>query len=276
MKSLLFLLVFIIFSQPVSALVGCVPTADSDSHIIHCKMIVGNYPRPVHVYIPESIQKNESLKVLLHFHGHNLAGYDHFYRTKNTGEGYGDYAAFLLKSKINGVLIIPESLGNCSTYDSFFADPIRTSLFLNSLEKIIDNEISTNDRQWIISGHSGAYRVLNKLAGYFNQDKTGLLQNVLGIGLFDATYGNVSNIELWIKNKGEKNEDFIFYNSYVSGAKATAEPGSVRLQKILREYHSDKIFLKPLASKSDSSVLDQHFSVLKVGGLTSFWQRFSL
>ncbi|MBC7715237.1 MAG: hypothetical protein H7177_17965, partial [Rhizobacter sp.] len=101
---------------------GCNSLPDSDQQMIHCKAIVGDYPRPVHFFIPTELEHTSDLKIFIHFHGHNLPGYDHFYHTKIKGEGYGDYGAFLLASKVNGVVVVPESLGNCATYDSYFAD----------------------------------------------------------------------------------------------------------------------------------------------------------
>ena len=278
MKFLVFTVSFIVSifvsSSNSFAFDGCAPVIENNKKLLHCKMMVGDYPRPVHFYIPESIETSISLKVLLHFHGHNLNGYDHFYNTAKPGDGYGDYGAFLQNSKINGIVIIPESLGNCKTYDMFFAKEESASNFFNGLEFIIKKHISNFDQQWIISGHSGAYRVVNQLAGYLNLPKTKVKKEIIGIGLFDATYGDVSNIELWVKKKIKRNEDFIFYNSYILGANSTAANGSVVLGRKLSFYHLENIILKPINGSTDKSALDLHFSVLKNGGLTEFWSQF--
>lgn len=258
-------LLLLLFSQAIQSMEGCTPISGSDSELIHCKVLVGEYPRPVHFFIPTNLDFAQPLKTIVHFHGHNLAGYDHFYRTKVKGEGYGDFGAFLINSKFNGVVVVPESLGNCSTYDTFFTDQRRTLSFFSAVEKKITGLNKPINPTLIVSGHSGAYRVVNKLAGYS-------ALKIKSIGLFDATYGNISNIELWIQNRVENNEDFIFYNSYVSGPKATADTLSLKLRQRFESYHSDKIFFRPVPSLTNSVVLDVHFSVLKIGGLSSFWK----
>ena len=269
MKTWILLFLTLLLPKLSWALDNCVPQIDSTPEIVHCKMSLGDYPRPLHFFIPTNLSDSENLKILLHFHGHNIRGYDHFYHTKNSGEGYGDYAAFLLTSKVNGVVIVPESLGNCATYDNFFNQKDRTEKFFNSLKNTLSQ--LNSDQELILSGHSGAYRVLNRLAGYANQQNSGL-SNLKGIGLFDATYGAIPNIISWVKIKNEIQDDFIFYNAYVSGKKATAEEGSLSLKKELKNLDSKRIFFSAIDGVDSEALLLQHFNSLNRGSLVRFWQ----
>ena len=272
MKTWLLLILFIL-SQSLFAVEDCAPLSDSTQTIIHCKRIVGDYPVPVHFFIPKNLDTTKSIKTLLHFHGHNLSGWDHFYHTSVHGEGYGDYGAFLEDSKINGVVAVPESFGNCKTYDEFFADQNRAEKFLSNLENLIKDQ-SKAESQLVLSGHSGAYRVLNRLAGFANK-KNSSIENLVAIGLFDATYGSVANVSLWVKQKNESQDNFIFYDSFVTGARATAEEGSLNLRHELSSLNSDQIIFASIEQPKSVSTLDQHFGVLKRGSLTKFWTKVS-
>lgn len=227
---------------------ACVPESDSNASVIHCKVKLDDYPRPVHFYYPV----NHSAHYFVHFHGHNLEGYSHF------DKRWGNYGQYLLSAKSDAVLVLPESTGNCTTYDAFFADPIRTKKFFDEVE----NEIGGAELIGL-SGHSGAYRVLNRLAGYANKE----LLSPKAIGLFDATYGNTSEITRYVQTKS-----ILFIDAFVTGPKATTEDLSRALMKQLK---GDNVFFVPVKGGSSESLLDQHFMVLKRGGLETFFAKAS-
>lgn len=244
----------------------CLPLADSSDQILHCKILLETYPEAVHFYIPKKLDAEKPLQLLAHFHGHNLAGYNHF------DPRFGDYGSYLLKAEINAVLVIPESQGNCKTYDVFFANKERTAKFFNQVESVIANLTQMKIEKLALSGHSGAYRVLNVLMGQANAGAE-FLSKINGLGLFDATYGATPQIVTWVKAKAALGENFIFFNSYVTGPRATAEEGSLALYKQLKEISTENIFFVPVAGAASESVLDQHFNLLKRGSLNNFWEK---
>ena len=281
---------------------GCQKVVEENKDYTHCLSKVSNYPEPVHIFIPKKLDKTKPISMNIHFHGHNLAGYDHF------DKKYADYGDFLSKSKINSILVIPESKGNCSTYDKFFQSADNSYDFINASKKLFTPLAITS---LSLSGHSGAYRVLNTIMGHRNLEEN-IKIPVSGVGLFDATYGSTNSIEEFAIKKLKTGKAFLFFDSYVSGKKATAETLSLALkQKIdklslvpdnnIIEANQDCIFkinknhmdskigelsspafkylidsrfkFVPLASSSFSDstpVFDLHFGILKSHGLTEY------
>ena len=246
----------------------CLRVSDSNADLLHCKTKLKNYPEVVHFYIPHHLDLKLPLQLFTHFHGHNLKGYNHF------SKSYGDYGLFLLKSMANAVLVIPESLGNCETYDKFFSDKKRAVQFFSEVESEIEKMTLMKISSVALSGHSGAYRVLNRLIGYANSEEE-VFSKISSLGLFDATYGAISEIEKWVKNKSDSNEYFLFFDTYVSGNKATTEANSLILKKQLKKLSSENIFFIPVLGPKAENLLDQHFNILKRGGLSRFWSKAS-
>jgi hypothetical protein len=123
-----------------------------------------------------------------------------------------------------------------------------------------------------LSGHSGAYVTLNRLIGYANTYESHL-NAVNALSLFDATYAPIPEIVQWLKNKIAQKQQFIFYDAYVAGSKATAKKGTLTLKKQFKELSlNGKIFFVPIVGDDSESLLDQHFYILKRGSLTNFWK----
>ncbi len=200
---------------------GCQQIVEENKNFTHCLAKIPDYPEPVHIYIPAKLNLNKPINMNIHFHGHNLKGYSHF------DKKYGDYGSYLEKSNINSVLIIPESKGECSTYDQYFKTPLKSAQFIQSAKELFPEKMNINSLTF--SGHSGAYRVLNTVLGQSDLEEKIKLP-IKGVGLFDATYGNTSNIEKFAANKLKTGKNFLLFNSYVSGVKATAEPLSAALK----------------------------------------------
>jgi len=245
---------------------NCKMQSDSSAEVIHCTKTVANYPNPVHLYIPTKLDLNKKVETFVHFHGHNI-GHDHFLKTKNPGEGYGDYGSFLSNSEVNGILAIPESDGNCNTYDSYFANPKNASAFLDGILKTTN----AKDNTLHLSGHSGAYRVLNRLASYANDGSVESLKELHSIGLFDATYGSIAHIEAWTKKHYQARDKFLFYNTFIDGPKATASRISLELKEKYKTTPSDSIVFKPVHEPKEMDGVLQHFNVLRDGSLKNFF-----
>lgn len=268
MKPLAFL-IFILFSaQLFSSEFDCERLPDSSAEILHCKGYSKFYPQAIHFYIPQNLNSTKKMHLFVHFHGHNIKGYDHF------SKDYGNYGSFLLDSMANAVLVIPESLGKCTTYEFFFADQKRTAQFFLEIKNNVEGMTLEKINSIALSGHSGAYRVLNRLLGYSNLGQEHLI-DVKALGMFDATYGATPEIVKWVNDESYKNHDYLFYNAFVTGSKATAEEGSLALEKQFKNLSAEKIFFIPVLGPDSEGLTLQHFNILKRGSLTDFWKRAS-
>jgi hypothetical protein len=248
-----FLLIFVMSLSTNSYAIICHKEIESNINFKHCVNNFKNYPRPIHFFIPTNIDFEKVVYLNLHFHGFNLEGHDHF------NKKYADYGAYLVSSGLNGVMIIPESIGKCETYNSFFESQDRTQKFFNELNTSFDEAL---EKKFIFSGHSGAYKVLNKLFSNTKLEEV-VGSPISGVGLFDATYASVEGLTLFV----EKQSDRIFFDAFVDGEKGTTDEISRVLEK---KYSNNKQFIfNPIVSSSES-VLDQHFYVLKRGGLGEF------
>lgn len=228
----------------------CQKLIASSNEFTHCENKIGNYPEVVHVYIPKNLDSTKPINLNIHFHGHNIEGYNHYL---NMGE-------LLVSSESNSILMIPSSLGKCTTYDQYFSNYSRTQEFLQSALKF--SEIPFNTLSF--SGHSGAYRVLRTIFSYDGlEEKLGVV--IKGVGLFDATYSNIDSIISFALK--QRTSGFVFYDSFVSGDAGTADEISMSLK---RKYSSETDFyFYPVKSTKDS-VLVQHFNLLQVFGISEF------
>lgn len=139
-----------------------------------------------------------------------------------------------------------------------FADALRTKKFFLALERELNVTTLTS-----LSGHSGAYRVLNRLAGY-------ALKNLISfsaIGLFDASYSETPDIKNYVKAN-----DILFYSAFVTGPRATTEEIS---RLLMKELSGENIYFVPVEGESNESLLEQHFLVLKRGSLEEFFSKAS-
>ncbi len=237
--------------------VNCTRSPDSTDELLHCKTTLKSYPRPVHFFIPAKL--SDTPQIFVHFHGHNLEGYDHF------NPLYGNYGQYLLNSHANAIVVVPESLGKCTTYDTFFANKDNSAQFFSELENHLAGKVVA------LSGHSGAYRVLNRLMGYVNAKA--FLQDVKALGMFDAAYGATPEINKWVHAHAEDN--ILFFMAYVTGDKATTEDGALLLKKDFKQISEEKVQFVKVSGFDSESLLDQHFMTLKRGGLEAFFFKAS-
>jgi|GEM_PF-772732 len=272
-------LIFILWSISAKAIV-CETLIEETKDYKHCKNQMPPYPRPVHIYIPNNLIPKKNILVHVHFHGHNLMGYDHF------DKNIADYGQDMIKGKKDSIVVIPESVGNCTTYDQFFSTKKNQQDFFKSLEEKLNFPIDSLS----MSGHSGAYRVLNSLTTKPVIDV--IDKKTKGIALFDSPYGPVNNLAQFIAQKLSQDPQFKFYLSIISGNKATTKNWPTDLYNqvlngkvLVDDPNCDCIngphnklnnFLlrqniKFLKMPSDSrEVLKLHFDILKKYGIEDF------
>ena len=91
---------------------------------------------------------------------------------------------------------------------------------------------------------------------------------VAGIGLLDATYSEMDPIEAFAKEKGQKLENFIFFDAFVDGQSGTTNKISKELQN---KYQGKKNYYFYPVPSTDETVLTQHLRILKSPGLKKFF-----
>ena len=257
------LLSFVLPLYADSDISGCQTVVAETAEYTHCKSKVGNYPNPVHLYIPKHLNQSGPINLNVHFHGFNLDGYSHF------DKKYGDYGAYISASNLNSVLAIPESKGKCETYYDFFSEKSNQVSFINNLKKLF-SPVSVKTISF--SGHSGAYKVLNMIFGNSKLEE-GIGLPIIGVGLFDATYGSTLNIENTALAKIKRGKPFLFFDAYVSGAKATTESLSSELRSKFGKMESSRFQFVTMPTKKypNYGTLDLHFGLLSEHGLREFF-----
>lgn len=244
----LLFIVFTIAKVGLAADFSCQNLIEETSQFKHCKNKLDTYPAPIHFYYPKALDISKPIGINIHFHGHNIKGFEHL----------NDFGKMLIQSGKNVVVVAPESVGNCETYDKYFKDQVQGLSLIKQL-------LSQNNFIYAgisFSGHSGAYRVLRTLFSYSHfEENLGL--KVLGVGLFDATYASLTSIISFSLS----HDDFVFFNSYVDGEKSTTDKISRELKK---KYSTSKGFYFYPVKSTPESVLAQHFNILKKPGLATY------
>lgn len=141
------------------------------------------------VYVPKHFNKNKAWNFFFWFHGSTN-------NIQSTIEQFKLREQMAL-AKSNVILIMPEAVKNAPDGNAGnWEQPNNFNLFIEELkqklkaEKIVDD--ITPNHQLIISGHSGAARVLVRLMDYSST-------TIKAIFLFDAIYSNEQNILNCIK-----------------------------------------------------------------------------
>ena len=251
----------ILFTCPSQATeLNCEKIVEDNSLYLHCLNHIKSYPLPIHFYYPKNLDESKSIVINLHFHGFNLDGYDHFNKV------YGDYGNYLVESKINGIFLVPESSGHCTSYNTSFSNEDDAVKILNEVIKLH----SFKSKYMSFSGHSGAYKVLNRLFR-INQLEKKINSKIIGVGLFDATYDDVNPMIDFALSKNLN--DFVFFDSFVDGPKGTTTTISHELAK---EYNnSTNFYIYPVPSTSET-ILDQHFKLLKRLGVKNYLMKLTI
>lgn len=161
---------------------------------------IANYPQAVTVIVPHFLQTKDKFSAIKRFqyffHGHMLdrRGY----------EWYLDY--FRLADQFaslgwsHGILIVPESLGNCVDFETYFNTPGNFDRFnfalMDALKMSRQNPVTVG-----LSGHSGSYRAIANIVSNETRDRLQLknqfAKNIRHIGLVDATYGDIPRFQDW-------------------------------------------------------------------------------
>jgi hypothetical protein len=141
------------------------------------------------IFIPSYLKKTGKTNFVVHFHG--------WYNNVDSVIEQFDLIQQFYDSKKNAILIIPQGPKNAP--DSFGGKLEEKDVFRNFIFEISDtlkkNEVIKTKEvgNIILSGHSGAYRVI----AYILQ-RGGMLSYIREVFLFDALYGHTDKYTYWI------------------------------------------------------------------------------
>lgn len=192
---------------------------------------IPSYPKPVNIFIPHNFDYSKPANLALHFHGHN-AGANPSAVHIDPNDGRGDYACFAAQSKTNTIVVIPESENKCDDYRK-----ITPSGFVQMLKEIrsatAESKMIWNDQSRLtLSGHSGAYTILNQIGKWIDSNKEvkAALQPLSGVGLFDTLYGDkpgIQNLINFMEKKGMPYSTYLTWDPDTGTAPASQAMAAV-------------------------------------------------
>lgn len=220
-----------------------------------CIGTLSNYKNKVHIFLPSKILKSDQVNTI-NFFFHGFWSPETFFKNKNNLDGAGDFAALLEKSNSQkSILVILESAGQCADYEPFIQDAKKFISVKNEIENLMQFKFL----QIKLSGHSGAYRVVNGLM--INPEISRLVQQ---IGLFDSIYDaktNLLNIRNWL---GQSTENKLKI-SYVVGAQQSTKAQTEKFLSLASQF-KNQIEVQILPSDQPNA----HLSAMKNGGFSDF------
>ena len=202
------------------------------------------YPDKVNIYIPPYFDGKKTFSTAYHIHGFRLGGSQHW--SHPFRKDYGEYGKYLTQSKKNALLIVPEGQGKNKTHKNVFGNKTKTARFFKAVEGVISAAgfPQASSSPIALSGHSGAYDVMNRMAPHFGKKGLPSLDRIHGVALFDSMYGyrpNISRLFYGVKkNKGH------FYIAHNGKGKKVAH--NKRLYRSLLKQAGEKTNVKALIS----------------------------
>lgn len=181
----------------------CTNQQDADRSV-QCLGKVLDYPEKVRIYIPRNFKPTQrSVSANYFFHGFRSA--QTFAINKNDTQNPSDFAAIYHEANnAESLLIIPESQGKCETYFKFNQEGYFKK-FNEEIAKLTEQKIDT----FKLSGHSGAYRVLDNLT-----KKSDIKNQIRKILFLDSVYSDLPGVRNWLQESSQRRIKI----AYVTGA----------------------------------------------------------
>lgn len=156
----------------------------------------------VGIYIPENFNTEKTIDLIVHFHGWNnevrrvISKFELDLQLEESGK--------------NAILICPQGPKNsCDSSGGNLETKGEFTLFINEIMHYLKKhqyiEQKAKPGKIILSGHSGAYRVIASILG--NKD---LKDNIREVYLFDATYATPEEFVSWSTSKNMRRMVSIF------------------------------------------------------------------
>lgn len=142
------------------------------------------------VFIPNHFTLSDSINLVFYFHG--------WYNNIDTTLVKFNLQEQFYRSKKNAILILAEGAKNSP--DGYGGHLEEKDVFKDLVDEIFDElqdvfNIKPKIDQIVLSGHSGAYRVMSYILLH-----GGLTEKIKGIHLFDALYNDAEKYTYWIDN----------------------------------------------------------------------------
>ena len=145
------------------------------------------YSQPVIIAVPKGFKQVD--RVVVHFHGHRGICEPSNITPEKFIHGYYLLEQLVDQKMFNTVLVMPISLGKCETFEKELAP------FFPQFRDWISDSIEHHGHDWIISGHSGAYRTIGTIM-HNSVKMPDFIKKLDGIIFLDATYTSGKE---WVK-----------------------------------------------------------------------------
>lgn len=232
---------------------GFVCTNQQDlNRSIQCSGKNLDYPENVRIYIPRNFEQDPAGMTANYFF-HGFRSGQTFAINKSDTKNPSDFAAILHEANSpKTLLIIPESQGKCETYFKFNQEGYFKK-FHSAIETIVGKKIETIK----LSGHSGAYRVLDNLTK--KQDIKNQIQKIL---FLDSVYSDLPGVRSWLQENNQRRIKI----AYVTGAEQSTVAAT---EKFLSQSTSvaNQIQTQKIPSNSGGGA---HMQAIRSGGLSEF------
>lgn len=152
----------------------------------HCQLRIANYSMPVDIFVTHEFSTTRTFTLAYHLHGWWLDPNS----TPFDGPE-GDFARFLVDSRKNILLVMPESRGRNETFARELNTAAKVQSFFTRVEEILRaaGVPVAAATPTLLSGHSGAYVAMGLMGDFAKQDQVSRLRALKGVALFDSAYG---------------------------------------------------------------------------------------
>jgi len=161
----------------------------SDLRGIRCRGKFTSYNQAVNIFIPPQYSAQKKTDWNWHFHGFlSSANADPF----DLKTGAGDFGQLLKSAGSNDIVVAPESRGKCEDYRNVTA-PQFVKMLQEGRELLKSSGATLSQNSKLgLSGHSGAYVILNKIGNWNLQDPAVQveLSPLARIALLDSVYAS--------------------------------------------------------------------------------------
>jgi len=194
----------------------------------------------VAIFIPDNFRKSDSTDLVFYFHGWG--------NTIQKSIDKFDLLNQFTSGNKNAIFIFPE--GPKDAPDSFGGKLEEKDVFKNLVGDVLQflyDEKKINSKKpgnIILSGHSGAYRVIS-----FILNRGGLTANISEVYLFDALYGQLEKFAHWLEHSNGRFINIITPNGGTVYNSQTLLEDFVDWNIPIQRYDKNEITLKELSQE---------------------------